>query len=74
VALKSSLRSVTSWKSCASHGRDVAANTAIDLCVPATPFRFEALDNEDHAKLDMAMESLLDRPMIGIRSGKAGSL
>ena len=38
------------------------------------PFRFVALDDEDHAKLRMAMESLLDNPMIGVRSGRAGSL
>jgi len=38
------------------------------------PFRFVALDDEDHTKLRMAMESLLDNPIIGARSGKAGSL
>ncbi len=38
------------------------------------PFCFVALDDEDHTKLRMAMESVLDNPMIGVRSGKAGSL
>ena len=37
------------------------------------PFRFVALDDEDHTKLRMAMESVLDDP-IGVRSGKARSL
>jgi hypothetical protein len=38
------------------------------------PFRFVALEDEDHTKLRMAMESLHDQLMIGARSRKAGSL
>ena len=38
------------------------------------PFRFVALEDEDHKKLRMAMESLADYPMIGASSGKAGAL
>ena len=38
------------------------------------PFRFVALDDEDHTKLRTAMESLLDDSLIGIRSDRATSL
>jgi len=38
------------------------------------PFRFVALDDEDHVRLRTAMESLMDRTMIGIPSSKGGSL
>jgi hypothetical protein len=38
------------------------------------PFRFVALDDEDHAKLRMAMESLLDRRLGGVPSSKGTSL
>jgi hypothetical protein len=34
------------------------------------PFRFVALDDEDHTRLRMAMELALDKTMIGVRSGK----
>jgi len=38
------------------------------------PFRFVALDDEDHTRLRMAMESALDTAKIGVRSGKGVSL
>ena len=38
------------------------------------PFRFVALDDEDHSRLRTAMESLMDRTMIGVPSSKGGSL
>jgi len=38
------------------------------------PFRFVALDDEDHARLRMAMESALDRAIIGVGSVKAAPL
>jgi hypothetical protein len=38
------------------------------------PFRFVALDDEDHTRLSMAMESALDTAKIGVRSGKGVSL
>ena len=38
------------------------------------PFRFVALDDEDHSRLRTAMESLMDRTMIGVPSSKVGSL
>jgi Flp pilus assembly pilin Flp len=38
------------------------------------PFRFVALDDDDHTRLRMAMESLLDRTSVGVASGKGPSL
>lgn len=38
------------------------------------PFRFVAMDDEDHTKLRMALDLLLDRTMVGITSGKSRSL
>ena len=38
------------------------------------PFRFVALDDDDHTRLRMAMESLLDRTMVGLPSSKGRSL
>lgn len=38
------------------------------------PFRFVALDDEDHTRLRMALESLLDQTMVGVPSGKPPSL
>ena len=38
------------------------------------PFRFVALEDEDHTRLRMAMESLLDKTVISVRSGKGSSL
>jgi hypothetical protein len=38
------------------------------------PFRFVALDDEDHTRLRMAMESLLDRTAVGVPSSKGTSL
>jgi hypothetical protein len=38
------------------------------------PFRFVALDDEDHTTLRTAMESLMDRTVVGIPSSKGGSL
>ncbi len=38
------------------------------------PFRFVALDDDDHARLRMAMESLLDQTMRGVPSSKVPSL
>jgi hypothetical protein len=38
------------------------------------PFRFVALDDEDHTRLRMALESLSDRTMIGVPSSKPHSL
>jgi hypothetical protein len=35
------------------------------------PFRFVALNDEDHTTLRMAIDSLLHEPIIGVRSGKA---
>jgi len=35
------------------------------------PFRFVALDDEDHTTLRTAIDSLLHEPIIGVRSGKA---
>jgi hypothetical protein len=34
------------------------------------PFRFVALDDEDHTRLCMALESLLDQTLIGVPSTK----
>jgi len=34
------------------------------------PFRFVALDDEDHTRLRMALESLLDQTMVGVPSSK----
>jgi len=41
-------------------------------CVQA--FRFVALDDEDHTRLRTAMESLMDRTVVGIPSSKGSSL
>lgn len=38
------------------------------------PFRFIALDDEDHTRLRMAMESLMDRTVVGVPSSKVRSL
>jgi len=38
------------------------------------PFRFVALDEDDHTKLRMALDSLLDRTAVGIRCSKPSSL
>lgn len=38
------------------------------------PFRFVALDDEDHTRLRMALESLLDQAMVGVPSSKPPSL
>jgi hypothetical protein len=38
------------------------------------PFRFIALDDEDHTRLRMALESLLDQTMVGVPSTKRPSL
>ena len=38
------------------------------------PFRFVALDDEDHTRLRMALESLLDQIMVGVPSSKRPSL
>jgi PilZ domain-containing protein len=38
------------------------------------PFRFVALDDEDHNRLRMALESLLDQTVIGVPSSKRPSL
>ena len=38
------------------------------------PFRFIALDDEDHTRLRMALESLLDQTVVGVPSSKRPSL
>jgi hypothetical protein len=38
------------------------------------PFRFVALDDDDHARLRMALESLLDQTLLGVPSSKVPSL
>jgi hypothetical protein len=38
------------------------------------PFRFVALDDEDHTRLRTAMESLMDRTVVGVPSSKGSSL
>jgi hypothetical protein len=38
------------------------------------PFRFVALDDEDHTRLRMALESFLDQTMVGVLSSKRPSL
>jgi hypothetical protein len=38
------------------------------------PFRFVALDDEDHTRLRTAMESLMDRTVVGFSSSKGSSL
>jgi hypothetical protein len=38
------------------------------------PFRFVALDDEDHTRLRMALEILLDRTIMGVPSSKCPSL
>lgn len=38
------------------------------------PFRFVALDDDDHTRLRMALDSLLDRTVVGLRFGKPSSL
>jgi PilZ domain len=38
------------------------------------PFRFVALDDEDHTRLRRALESLLDQNMVGVPSSKHPSL
>ena len=38
------------------------------------PFRFVALDDDDHTKLRMALDSLLDRTAVGVRCSKPSSL
>lgn len=38
------------------------------------PFRFVALDDEDHTRLRMALESILDQTLIGVPSSKRPSL
>ena len=38
------------------------------------PFRFVALDDQDHTRLRMAMESLLDRSVVRVPSSKGTSL
>jgi hypothetical protein len=38
------------------------------------PFRFVALDDEDHTRLRMALESLLDHAVAGVPSSKPRSL
>jgi hypothetical protein len=38
------------------------------------PFRFVALEDEDHTRLRMALESLSDQTMIGVPSSKPNSL
>jgi hypothetical protein len=38
------------------------------------PFRFVALDDEDHTRLRMALESLLDQTTVGVPSSKRPSL
>jgi PilZ domain len=38
------------------------------------PFRFVALDDEDHTRLRTALESLLDQTMVGVPSSKPPSL
>ena len=38
------------------------------------PFRFVALDDEDHARLRTAMESLMDRTIVGVPSSRGSSL
>ena len=40
----------------------------------AQPFRFVALDDEDHTRLRAAMESLMDRTVVGFPSSKGSSL
>ena len=37
-------------------------------------FRFVALDDEDHTRLRMALESLIDQTMVGVPSSKRPSL
>jgi hypothetical protein len=38
------------------------------------PFRFVALDDDDHTRLRMALDSLLDRTVVAVRSSKPPSL
>jgi len=38
------------------------------------PFRFIALEDDDHMRLRMALESLLDQTMVGVPSSKSPSL
>jgi len=38
------------------------------------PFRFVALDDDDHTRLRMVLDSLLDRTVVGLRFGKPPSL
>lgn len=38
------------------------------------PFRFVALDDEDHTRLRMALESLLDQTLVGVPSSKRPAL
>jgi hypothetical protein len=38
------------------------------------PFRFVALEDDDHTRLRMALDSLLDRTVVGVRSSKPPSL
>jgi hypothetical protein len=38
------------------------------------PFRFVALEDEDHTRLRMALESLIDRTRVGVPSSKTPSL
>jgi hypothetical protein len=38
------------------------------------PFRFIALDDKDHTRLRMALESLLDQTLVGVPSTKRPSL
>ena len=38
------------------------------------PFRFVALDDQDHSRLRMAMESLLDRSVVRVPSSKGTAL
>lgn len=37
------------------------------------PFRFVALDDEDHSRLRMALESFVDQTMVGVPSSKRSS-
>lgn len=38
------------------------------------PFRFVALEDDDHTRLCMTLDSLLDRSVVGVRSSKPPSL
>lgn len=49
----------------------VASGESTSGCLQ--PFRFVALDDEDHTRLRMALESLLDQ-MVGVGSSKPPSL